>query len=632
MDPMQLLKMHGEKAGVAVVAVVCVWSIYGTLTDPGIRPKGVSQQTMTEQIDFITKEMNSNQAPSLKPPKPYAEEMLARFARSMPRPARISWLMAHPDIGGNGSGIFFYIYDLFPPKVSASDDIGKVILNLALADATLAGDGSGNRRLTSAKEVHWPRDSEKGEIDNHAEITGLQVEMKVGNQPWRPLNQGDVKDGYITRAALDHGTVKFVSDATWQPVWFRARSILVATGFTGDATGDNTILVHDGDTTEPSSWEDLDHAFRNDGAAFLKGYLAPADGDLPAAVTLKKGEHGYVSQWFQPDPVMITAKVRFALEKVTGDPGAEIADFLVSRQYQMTDGNQWLEKPERFHTKVGELLGGWRDVHTPKDPQGYRSHEDLSTPFRLKSVERGKECVWYYEIRAVRTNPPAGAPATARPGHALEFNPRTHQVDVATLENTVTGETIEVAKLEKILRPLGADTIYVPVVHGKEYNELTEFMRSPAGLVQRDMHPPAPQFLDPSDPKGPLAKLHASDRTLAPVATSTVPYLMLSDGRLVWWNDTNNRVFQDPMPDEDTVSRPVATSPHGTPSQPPRPGTRPPPGFTPPARQGAPPWATGGVPGNPSGGPPGANGPTGGGSPPPGGSAPPGYGGPPGSH
>ena len=640
MDPQRLMIAHGEKVVVAAVALFVGWSIYSSFTDASIRPQGVNQQDIQVGIDNIMKVMNSNEVPTLKPPKAYLQDMKVRFAQDIPRPTRMSWLMAHPDISGGPGGTYFYVFELNQPTIEAKDNIGKLMVTIRPPSTTVQGNAAGEPRR-SATDFQLTRMSERGPITNTARVLGIQIESKVGQDEYHPLNEGGISNGFVTLEQLHKlgGVLNYVSPATWQTVYFRVRTVLDATGFTGDnPDAEETVLVHAGPMDKEPDWIQMEEEIRRDPDQLLSNFLAYDDEHMPPGVTLTRGHHLYFSDWTDPPvPVIVTANVRFAFERVNGDPanpGNDVGIFWVSKQYQTQDGNQWLPKPEEFKVPLGQGVGGWKDHWTPRVAKGDKEHDDMSTPFVLERVDRDQIRTWFWEVKAVTPEAadPGGAPpaGTTTKDKVLVVlaSPKEHKIDVAVLKNTKTGDIMLLPKLELLKRPTEPKGVFVPLQQTKVYDEKDEFAKSPVGFEQRVMTPTKPVMLDPADAKGPLALLRQSGLAIASVANTKTKYAQLSDGRLVWWDNLNEKLRQYPEPEiKDEVAQTI--QPHSAPHKhltvpqkhvkPPsyqptgggQPGTGGPPGGMPPGAGSAGP---GGQIGPPAGMPGGGGGPPGGAS------------------
>ncbi len=637
MDPKHLALAHGEKALVVLVAAISGWTVYSAFTNPGIRPEGqgVTQQSIAAEIDAINNRMVTKDYPSLKAPKQYMQMMSDRFGVAIPRPQRYSWLFVHPDIDNSVSaGPYFYAYEIYQPKVTASDDIGKVILNLAAPDENLHPDDPadpGAPQVTIIPDRHsalWAfdkaRPTENGDVVNSAHVLGVQVEMAVGQDGFHPLNiEGKIANGFVPLSDLSHGGAiyHFKSTATWQEVRFRTRTVVKATGFLGtDKNALETVLMHRGYWAEPKDWKDLDKEFLADAQAFMKPFMQPDDADAPVA--LAKGEHLYYSEWNEPQEArtIITAEVRFAFVHFEGDPATGIAHFLISRQYP---GGKWLDKPQLYKLKIGDNVGDVRDgIHTPVDQPGLKRAVDLTTPFRLKEVKVGQSRTLFWGLRVITVPGEAGG----RSHHEFKLDAITKPVDIAILQNTKTSDEVPYARLERIDRPdLHHYPAFYPILPKKHTEELDAFESNPAAYQELPMEAAKPLELNPGDAGGPLAKLHGSDAPCAGQATSNVSYYQFPDGRLVWINEENYNAhgifqWQEPqIPDEapataKTGNKPAPPAPptHHAPQTNPNGGTtnHGPSPNGPPGPVGPPPGV--GPPGGFNGGGPGGQGGQGG--------------------
>jgi hypothetical protein len=627
MDPKHLLLAHGEKAVVLVVAGACAWFAVSSFTDESIRPKGVTQQIIDEHITAIDQRMQSKDVPTLKPAPPYLESMKARFGKDVPSPTRMSWLMNHVDIGGIGRGIYFYIYELSQPTVSARDNIGTIEIVVQPPR-----NGGSSDRISSEWEKPWVRTTERT-VQNSARLLGVIMQIQIGQGQWRPFKAPGVLDGgFIPLEVLKKTGGKFSlpTEAVWQRHAFRVESVVKATGFTGEnEKADETILVHDAHEQPyeaPKDWGTLFDEWSEDKEpgheVFMRQWVKGEKNVAVPGVVLAKNEQIYLSDWNAPldASVQATADVRFAFEKSStdpSDPSKEVATFMLSKQFKGKGGavNAWLDKPEIFKLSKGEVLGGPRDVLPPDSK--LKRQIDLTTPFVLDELRHDVDRVWYYELKAVSR-------ATPGKDRDLAVTAVTKKTDVAVLKNTKTGATLEMTRLADVRRPTRVGTIYYPVYPSEIYEEDKEFLKSPADFQQWGLKPPEPVKHEPGT--GPLEELR--EKTGDSIYKTDTAYYEMPDGRVYWWESVNHQLMHDPpSKDDDATSvapkagvpltRPAGQAKAPAPTPAPRPERTtqprrqvgPPPGTVPP--QGVPP------PGQNSGGPP-ADSPTGGYPPTPG--------------
>jgi len=631
MDAKYLLLAHGEKAAVLVVGLVSAWIVTSSFTDSSIRPNGVTQQSVSDHIADINRVMNSSDVPTMVPAPPYRQQMVNRFSQDITPSPRISWMMNHSDIGGGPSGIYFYVYEIFQPSVTATDDIGN--LEIVVSPPPVE---TGDERLSSDQPTkEWPRQTEHGTVVNRGGVAGVQIQIKVGQGEWANLVARGVGDGgFIPLADLGRSgkKIKMPALVTWQEHSFRVRSVVHATGFTGEsADSDETVLVHQGTIDEPKDWADYAHAFESDPTTFLGGFETGVKDTIPG-MTLPDNELVYYSPWSDPFGVMATASVRFAFEKpienfgaaapgaAGGAPPAPTAGrFAFSKQFATPSGNAWLAHTVEFKANVGDKLGGMMNVATPTSG-GIETPQAFDTSFQVTGFLPGQVRVLYYTIRLV----------TDQTTHlkSLEIAKKSVTTTVAVLTNTHNQEEVKLPQLMKILRPNGVKTIYWPLISGDSYDEPNEFKNNPAGFQQRELIPPMPKT-HPANTPGPLADLHnrtdAEVAQISQLAITNTDYVIMPDGRLVWYFDVGNThtVMQWPLPAADTTAPPAGTTkPAATPArptQPNRPVQAQPYHDNRPANVGpnGPPMNQGGAPGGaPGGGPPQG--------PPPGMGAPPG--------
>ncbi len=608
MDPKHLMLAHGEKAVVLIVAGLCAWKLIAVFTNDEIRP-GTTQQATSDRIAVIAKVMDSKDVPSLKAPPTYLEDMKARFNRELPRAVRPSWIFSHTDIGGGASGTFYYIYELNAPAVVPKDNIGTIEVVVSPPKV-----GTGSERRSSEWEKQWTRTTEKT-ILNSAKVAGVQVEMKVGEGQWRPLKApGVLAEGFIPLETLKKSEkFTFPTQAVWERHYFRARTILKATGYTGeDKDADETVLVHNGQIDEPD-WKIFGEQMKASPEMLTNEFMAGAKQAVPG-VDLKKGELLYYSNDCDIAWINATSDIRFAFEKSLtdpSDPSKESASVLLSKQFKRPTGNVWLDKPEVFKVEKDDVIGGKRNLKPPGEDK--LKEVDLTTPFQLVDIKHGIERIWYYEVKAkARTD---GAK-----GKELYFEPVKKQTDVAVLKNSKTGVVVEMTKLAKITKPNRSLTgktfpVFYPMFPGDFYDEEDEFRKSPSEFQQWGLIPPTPIMHDKDT--GPLEDLRLNPPGNGVYKTDTA-YIELPDGRLIWWEPINKEIAIYPEPKADAKgpalppprlngpkNGPKAVTPPKTPKAvaPPR---QPPPGAYPPGAGGPPPGAGGpppGAGGYPQGGP-----------------------------
>ena len=80
MSAQDLLLAHGEKALVLLVTAACGYGLYGTFTDPEIRPTDISMEKINTMVGDVERERGSQDPPVLKAPSNYHDELVARWA------------------------------------------------------------------------------------------------------------------------------------------------------------------------------------------------------------------------------------------------------------------------------------------------------------------------------------------------------------------------------------------------------------------------------------------------------------------------------------------------------------------------------------------------------------------------
>jgi hypothetical protein len=120
----------------------------------------------------------------------------------------------------------------------------------------------------------------------------------------------------------------------------------------------------------------------------------------------------------------------------------------------------------------------------------------------------------------------------------LKVNKKEIDTEVAILTNTKTGKTLEMPKCERLNKPNKPLSVFYPDFSGTLYNETDEFKKNPARFKQNDLHPKEPVPHEPGT--GPLEDMRK--RQNDPLKRTDTVYYELADGRLVYWEDVNNRM------------------------------------------------------------------------------------------
>lgn len=627
MSAKTFLIAHGEKLALGVVAGGCGLVLWGAIDDPTIRPK--DNQTQIEAINTkIAAVFKKQSPPVMKEPRPYLDQLLGRAGESAPVTPTMAWLTNPPDKGRgpvnppqgpNGQvvvppgGVYLYVYELLTPTIGIKDAIGSLKITLAAP----VSESKGARRISSETERKWTRD-EKGLITNTGRLLGVQVEIKVGDNEWKPLVlPGASKDGVLPLSAIPAGEVTIPTPEPWQTHKLRARLIAAATALDIDKKiperPKQTVLVHPGPAsggpTEDQAVLDkaLTQITSKDGALF-KSLLRPVPGPLPAGARLQPDEKLFLGAWSLDGPdatVDATASVRFALvglstAQLPEDPQKtrEVGRFLLLRLFEQAGERKWMEKPIEEKFGVGDVLG-IKDASFPNPFNGKPIKQDLPTPFVVDKLVKDQERVLYWFIKPV-------ARQGGGRGKDLFLDKKTVKTDIVELKNPDTGSVLVLTKLISVNPPSGRDVLFYPHRAGSLV-ERDEFTKAPSEFRQYKLVPEAPKAFKPGT--GPLAELHQAKKAegaldLASYETDT-DYYVFPDGRIAWW-ELIERTVKVHDPDGVMTAKEAAPAPAPTPA----PEAAPEPGAAP-----AVPTAPKGKAGKPGPTPPGMPGP---GEPPPG--------------
>jgi len=95
MSAKSFLIAHGEKLAVVAVAGGCALVLWSAASDESIRPKDNQQQI--EAINAkISQGFLKNEAPVMKEPRPYLDQLLGRLSEQAPITPTMAWLTAPP--------------------------------------------------------------------------------------------------------------------------------------------------------------------------------------------------------------------------------------------------------------------------------------------------------------------------------------------------------------------------------------------------------------------------------------------------------------------------------------------------------------------------------------------------------
>lgn len=568
MNANDLMVQHGEKVAIAVIAVICGYVIYGTLTNPDIHPspRANGDPVTSEQIKATTSEVlrvtNTAKPPNLKDPPGYLADMRKKFATVIQPSEYMVMTTGHPDAGpaDTGESAFVYVYELRKPQLEIRDTVGTFELKVIVPESKHGGLA---QLSDEAQPPPWIRKQGNANIENRAGIIGAFIEIKEGKGDWSPLNEGKVSNGFVELDALGEGLLVKKLNA-WKSYSFRARLAAKATGYTpfGQVSPpDQAVLVSDGEfdaNPDKINWTQLSHQVRdNDKAVTAK--LIPGDREGPPDVTQALGDKEllYRSDWSDVAEMTASSAVRMYLDKVSAaDPNNPLAVMQLTKlMYDNENKGVWLHDTVEFKVPLTEKVGGEKAVDIPTDePATDKIIIDLSTPYKLLRIEKVKR-VFFWEVKIKSRD---GAK-----GKVLEIEPypKDREFDSAVFTNTENNEKKTYLKLEQINRPNRSGDVYIyPDYPAGGYKEEDVFKADPGAFIQPRPEPAKPRMWDANT--GPLEELRKQGNVLA---TTDTPYVQMPDGRLIYYEPTNNRVRELKTDPATFVPEPGAVDPKGDP-------------------------------------------------------------------
>lgn len=544
MSAKDILIAHGEKAAVLVVVAACGYFLSATFGNPEIRPDNISMEKINDMVLRVERVRGEAKPPVMKAPSAYFEDMTARWAVPLPSSRYYAFLSAASDVGPIDTQTSQpYIYELNTPKVSVVDTIGNLELTVTLPVSSLNTDP----RISDASSKTW---SLMGREDNHAEWLGLQIEMKVGAGDWKPLVAKGLTNGCV---AVNETTSSYPltipTVEPWQRHNFRARLIAKATGLPLDQKTEKdqqqTILVIQGPYAEtPVDWAKLSQSVADVVTGNKEIIARFQNGSMqgPFADQLKRGERLYRSADSDDTSVQAQDSIRFVFEKMSQNfdnpeqTGATIllSKFLRDPRVAGAKVGKWMDTPKSFKLLPGEGLGKPDKIIDPFPPQGGKAESilvDFTTQYVLTEVKLKVPRIIFYEILT-----------EARPGGGkskmLQVKSKQRETEVAIFTNTKTGSVLELFCCEKLVKPNKPLSYFYPDFPGLVYDEVLEFKKNPANFKQHLLIPKPPIAHEPDT--GPLEDLRKL-RNESLLHTDTI-YYELSDGRIIYWEDVNNKV------------------------------------------------------------------------------------------
>jgi hypothetical protein len=545
-----ILIQHGEKAAVALIALICVYVIWGTLNNEAIHPQSgpngerVTSETIKATTKLVGDMASKGKAPSLKEPPNYLADMRRRITSPVTPGAYMLMVSAHPDAGpiNPGESAFVYVYELHQPQIEVKDTVGSLELILTLPSSKR----SNSKQLNDSERARWSRTVPKGkdgrsEVENRAEWLGVIIEMKSDGGNWEPLAvEGKITAGFVpleaTRESVPVPKVK-----SWTTYSFRARMLAKATGyhpFNQIPPADRTVLVCAGDidpNPDSINWTQLAMRLRDNDATVTAKFLP---GDIEAPITLQPSltdkERLYRSEWSDEAKVTASSAVRMYLDKVSPDPqnpDALLAHMKLTLMMRDPKNNSpmWLKKTEDYKVGPTQELGDdtrTQDIPTD-DPVALLKRIDLKTPYKLMAMDKGVKRILFYEVVAQSR-------AGGAKGKDLVLKEKDAMTDKAEFKNGVNGETKTFFKLVAIQRPAKAGEIFIYPDYPAGFNEEDEFNANPGEFIQPTLAPTKPRRWQNGE--GPLAELLQKGNDLAQTDT---PYYQFPDGRLVYYDNIN---------------------------------------------------------------------------------------------
>ncbi len=584
MNAQTFLLAHGEKIVLAMVAGSCGLVLWGTINDPTIRPKDNQQQieAINAKIAAVFKKQSP---PVMKEPRPYLDQLLGRVGESAPVTPTMAWLTNPPDKGQGDKvidddgpkSVYLYIYELLTPTVGIKDAIGSLKITVAPPES----EAKGARRISSEADRKWTRE-EKGTVVNTGRLLGLQIEIKVGDNDWKPLVlPGASTEGVLPLSAIPSGEVTIPTPEPWQTHKVRARLIAAATALDIDKKiaerPRQTVLVHSGPASggpmeDPAVLEKALAQISAKNGTFFKNLLRPSPGPLPAGTRLQTDEKLFLGAYSLDTPeatVQATDSVRFALlgfstAQLPEDPQKtrDVGRFLLLRLFEQGGERKWMERPIEEKFGVGDQLG-LKQVKIPNPfPPPQTIVQDLDTPFVVDKLVKDQERVLYWFIKPV-------ARQGGGKGRDLFLDKKVVKTDIVELKNPNTGSVLVLTKLISVNPPSGREVLFYPH-RAASLVEKDEFTKAPSDFRQWKLVPEAPKAFKPGT--GPLDELHKAKKAegaldLASYETDT-DYYVFPDGRIAWWElvERNVKVHDpDGVMTPKAAPAPVAPAPEAAP-------------------------------------------------------------------
>lgn len=552
---------HGEKIALALAAVLCVWALYSTITDPATKAEATPTdvQKLFMEIDKAAADPGR---PNLAPTRDFLSIMRTRFATAVEPTPVMAYLHEHPDLDPlvSEAPAELYVYEIGRPEARAEDRIGSVEITVRLPLAPRP-DEQDHRIKDDPAGVSWTRAVRGAEnIVNSAEVVGVLIEHQVGEDPsaaWEPLATAQAPDGVVAYSpGKDRLTLTLADPVEWQQYAFRARLIAEATGVgPGEQPSSGNprreVLVVSGridgvaDDAIPTDYNDaLFKAQVRD--PFQAGNLPVAEpytGTPRQLPPVEPGRRRFLGAPGQEARLRVSGTTRIALVNVSGglggiEPTARVLVTKLIKDPATGKAHGWTE-PFEYKVGVGEPIGKTELIPTP--PDGDNLPIDLSTPFVVKELKKGVERIYFWEIdkTSMQRQNANGALEVTR---GLGVEPKARNTDVALLHDPQTGTELTLVELSNIPPPRAPFT-YPPVP--EQRSELQLFKERPGEFRTAELKPEKPAFSEDRD----LLRRHLPAIKKGLADWIALPFVVTPDDRIVYYFEEENKVDQIVIPD-----------------------------------------------------------------------------------
>ncbi|MDA3960425.1 MAG: hypothetical protein PF961_06520 [Planctomycetota bacterium] len=584
MNAQAFLIAHGEKILVAVVFVICAWSLYGTYAN-----EETKAATSLGEIGLIAKQLdqayqNPGQ-PNLTQTRKFQEEIATRFQLQVPPAPVMAWLGSHPngskgDIGEitDKSNLQLFGYEIPTPVVSVVDRIGALEVEVNVPQGKRANQ-EGDFIQDLAGGVQWVR-SERGSVVNYARQVGVYIEYREGaSGSWKPAG-GPMSPNGVAQLSNGTATTAIPGVKEWEEYEIRAKVIVAATGVTSPEQGwtyGREVLplakpLADF-TPAPTTYADAKPFFEAFGAGTLAEFVAkPFPSDLvpaalggtavaaPAAPVTGPGMMpGGMPGDMGPAPVaagavneldldldyyagasgksviLVTkASIYMALKRVTGgeDPTATVILKRLVKDRAGTDLG-WTPGVE-YKVKPGQKLGQSETLDVPWSNR--KVPVDLQTPFQVEAIDKDLERVLFWEVRLKSVSTPEGFKKQ------FEVNPKTKSVDQVVLSKpgVENGTAVRLVELVNIPSPIANRWVY-PMVPEGGVREDELFRAEPQSFEMPELLPAEP--IMHNDHTLLKTLINPAEADLVPF-----PYVEMPDGRVIYFYPPENKPFVEIIP------------------------------------------------------------------------------------